>query len=208
MAINPNKPVQSSGFDSKSISDMNKVSKTALEAVADLVYDADGDKTGFDDVKKAFNKLSPEEKTAFTIGSGITGTALPLLSLLGEELGKGAANVAKGLDKTADSVKKEVKHKYAHPPEEKLAEKVKNALQDAGDAVEEFADDLTDGSTLRDGKKGVKRFLRDNLTERTPAEKFGDDVKDFFEDAGDAISDFVDDVQDGRITKKIKKAFE
>lgn len=204
MAINPNKPVQPSGFDRNSISEMNNVSKKALEAVGDLVYDADGDDTGFDDVKEAYQQLTGAEKAAFTAGAVLTGGALPAVSLIGE----GVVEAAKGAQKLGQKAAEAVQEKYSHPPEEKAAKEIEKKLHKVGDKLEEFGDDLKDGRTFRDVGKGGKRFFRDNFTERTPAEKFKDDVSDFFEDAGDAVSDFIDDVKDGRIQKKIKHAIE
>ena len=82
MAINPNQPVRSTGFDRNSLADLNKVTRTAFEALTDLVHDADGDQTGLDDVKKALDQLSPQEKVAFGVGTLLSGGALPFVSLL------------------------------------------------------------------------------------------------------------------------------
>ncbi|MBF2051894.1 MAG: hypothetical protein IGS03_00340 [Candidatus Sericytochromatia bacterium] len=82
MAINPNQPVRPTGFDRNSLADLNKVTRTAFEALTDLVHDADGDQTGLDDVKKALDQLSLQEKVAFGVGTLLSGGALPFASLL------------------------------------------------------------------------------------------------------------------------------
>lgn len=187
--------VTPSGFDSNSWSQINQVTRTAIEAVADQVYDADGDNTGFDDVKAAYNQLSPEEQATFTMGAVLTGGAAPAVSLLAEE----------GVE-VAQSAVEAAQEKYSSPPPEaEAAEKIKKAMQNAGDKAEEFVDDLGDGRVFRDAGKTGKRFIRDNFTERTPGEKLMDNISDAIEDAGDAISDFVDDVQDGRMARKIER---
>ena len=205
MAINSNRPVQPSGFDKNSVSDMNKVTKTALEAVADKIYDADGDNTQFSDVKKAFNKLSPEEKVAFSAGSALTGGALPAVSLVGEETLE-VAKEAKG------TIEKQVEKKYKNPPEAKAVEGLKNFFEDAVDKAEEFIDDVKDGRIARDISKNVKRFHRDNFTEQGPLDKIKNKIGDAAEDAAHAAADLADDIADGRtghnIEKKIKRTFD
>lgn len=205
MAINSNRPVQPSGFDKNSVSDMNKVTKTALEAVADKIYDADGDNTQFSDVKKAFNKLSPEEKVAFSAGSALTGGALPAVSLIGEESLE-VAKEAKG------AIEKHAEKKYKNPPEAKAAESLKNFFEDVSDKAEEFIDDVKDGRIARDISKNVKRFHRDHFTEQGPLDKIKNKIGDAAEDAAHAAADLADDIADGRtgqnIEKKIKRALD
>ena len=107
MDINSYRPVQrSAGFDKNSVSDMNKVSKAALEAVADFVYDVDGDNTGLKDVNKALGNLSGDENIAYLVGTVATGGALPVLSLIGEGLVDGVKYAANGIVEVSKQVKK------------------------------------------------------------------------------------------------------
>lgn len=208
MAIN-NNPIKSTV---ESFKQMNQVVKTAAEAVVDQVHDFDGDKTGLDDVKAEAAKLSGKEQVALTIGTIATGGALPVISLVTEGAVKVAGSTAKevgsGLNKAGEKVSQAVKEKYSNPPEKPLADKIGKELKKAGEKLEEKVDDLKDGRTFHQVKKDVKRGLRDTFTEQTPLEKFTNGVKDAFEDAGDAIGDVVDDIQDGRMQKKIRKAFD
>jgi len=207
MAINPNKPVQPQ-FDKQSVSEINKVTKTALEAVADVIYDADGDQTSLKDVKKAINNLSPGEKVALTAGTVLTGGALPVLSLIGEGTVKVAKGAAETGEKAMQKMSEAVKEKYSNPPEKKLAEELGKTLKDAGDSIEEFVDDLKDGRIYRDVSKNAKRFWRDNFTDPSPAEKVANKIKDKVEDLGHAAADAADDIKDGRMGKKIRKALD
>lgn len=202
MAINPNRPVQPSGFDKSSVSDMNKVTKTAIEAVADKIYDADGDDTQFSDVKKAFNKLSSEEKVALSAGSALTGGALAAVSLFGEEVVK----------EVKVAIENHPEKKYKNPPESKALEGFKNFLEDVADKAEAFVDDVKDGRIARDVSKNVKRFHRDNFTEQGPLDKIKNKIGDAAEDAAHAAADLADDIADGRtgrhIEKKIQRTFD
>ncbi len=197
MAIN-NNPIKSTV---ETFKQMNQVVKTTVEATADLFHDADGDKTDLDDIKREAGKLSGGEQVALTVGTIATGGALPVLSLLTE----GAATLT---NKAGEAVSKAVKDKYSNPPEKPLADKLGKELKKAGDKIEEAVDDLKDGRTYRDVKKEVKRGIRDNFTEQTPLQKVGSQLRDGFEDAIDNLSDIVDDIQDGRMEKKIRKAFD
>ena len=226
MAINSNRPVQPSGFDKNSVSDMNKVTKTAIEAVTDKIHDADGDQTSFKDVKKEFAKLSPEEKVAFSAATALTGGAAAMVSMIAEEGKELAQNLSEKISKNPESndkklqeasgkikqaaqeIQKQVKQKYEHPPEEKIVEKLKDMMQDAGDALEEFADDVMDGRIGRDVNKTVTRFVRDNFTEQSKAEKFKNTIKDAAIDTKDAAADALDDIVDGRAARKIKHAID
>jgi hypothetical protein len=208
MAIN-NNPIKSTV---ETFKQMNQVVKTTVEATADLFHDADGDKTDLDDIKREAGKLSGTEQVALTVGTIATGGALPVLSLLTEGAvtltNKAAKEVGSGLNKAGEAVSQAVKDKYSNPPEKPLADKLGKELKKAGDKIEEAVDDLKDGRTYRDVKKEVKRGIRDNFTEQTPLQKVGSQLRDGFEDAIDNLSDIADDIQDGRMGKKIRKAFD
>lgn len=205
MAINGNRPLQPSGFDKNSISDINKVTKKAIEAVADKIHDADGDNTQFSDVKAAFQELSTQEKVAFSAGTALTGGALAAVSLIGEEVAETGKEVGK-------AVQKQVKEKYKKPPEAPIIDTLKNAFEDVADRVEEFVDDVKDGRIARDVNKNVKRFHRDNFTEQSKLDKIKNKISDAAEDAAHAAADLADDIADGRvghnIEKKVKRAFD
>lgn len=181
------------GFDKNSWTDINAVTKKTLEAIADKVYDADGDNSSFADVKTAYQKLSPEEKATFSVGTFLTGGAAPVMSLFAETLVDNAEPIHKAIEK-----------KYANPPEKKAAEQLQIAFEKAGQHIEEFVDDVRDGRTYRDIKKEGQRFWRDNFTQRSPEQKLADKVSDACEDACDKVADFFDDVRDGRLLQKIK----
>lgn len=228
MAVNNNRPVQpNGGFDKNSIKDMNNVAAKAIEAVADKIYDADGDKTSFKDVGKAASHLSPSEKVAMAAGSLATAGALPMISLgvekaadafkewskepedgkVKEAAKKAAQTTDKAVDKAGQAVKKaaeQVKKKYENPPEKELVKDLKDLGQKVGDAVEEFADDLMDGRIARDVTKNAKRFWRDNFTEQSKLDKIKNKVSDAAEDAAHAAADALDDIADGRTARKIK----
>ena len=205
MAINPNRPImpEQGGLDNSSMSKINKVTKTALEAVADKIYDADGDKTSFKDVSKAYNTLNPAEKLTLKVGAAGAGV-LPALSLVAEEAVSVGDHVIKGANKLAKEGSKVLTEKYKHPPEEKLIKDTKNFLEKMGDGLEEFADDVIDGRVLRDVNKATSRFVRDNFTDRNVLEKAADAVKDVAEDAAHAAADMADDIADGRVARQIK----
>lgn len=190
MAINPNKPVQPSGFDKNSVSDMRNVVSKAAEAIADKVYDADGDNTELKDVGKAFNKLSPAEKTAFTAGTLVTGGALPALSLAIDGVGLAAKKVGEGLNAAAEAVS---------PEKQKASEKqLKEAAQEAKKAAEKTGKEV--------GKAAEK--IADKVKEKyknPPEAKLAEKIEDWAQDVGDAIEEFADDVKDGRIMRDIEK---
>lgn len=206
MSINPNRPVQPSADFKQSISDMNKVTKTALEAVTDTLHDADGDRTGFNEVKAAFQELSTQEKIAFSTGGAVVGAAIASLSLVGEKI----ADVAK---ETGQAIEKQMDKKYkSPPPESKMVESLKNVFEDIVDSAEELIDDVKDGRIARDVTKNVKRFHRDHFTEQSPIDKMKNKIGDAAEDTLHAASDLADDIADGRtgqhIEKKVKRAFD
>jgi hypothetical protein len=200
MAIN-NNPIKSTV---ESFKQMNKVATTAIEAAADQICDFDGDKTGAHDVNAEVAKLSHNEKVALTVGTIATGGALPVVSLIVE----GGAHAVQSLGRNARKLTEAVQEKYSHPPEKPLADKLSKALNHAGDKIEEAVDDLKDGRTLRDAKKGISRGVRDTFKHQTPAEKIGNTIKDGFEDAVDGVSDVIDDIKDGRMMNKIRHAFD
>ncbi len=200
MAIN-NNPLKDIG---QSFQQMNKLVKTAAEAVADQVYDADGDKKSLKDVKAEAAKLSAGEQLALAAGTIATGGALPVISLLAE----GGIEAVKAAPEAAEKVKAAVEEKYKNPPEKPLIDKAGKEIKKIANKVEEGLDDLVDGRTFRDVNKKGERWLRDNFSKQTPLEKLGHKIGDAAEDAGHAIGDFVDDVKDGRIQRKIKQAFE
>ena len=140
MSINPNRPVQPSADFKQSLADINKVTHTAIEAVADLFYDADGDKTGFNEVKEAFQELSTQEKVAFSAGGAVLGTAIASLTLVGEKI----ADVTQEAGKT---IGKEIGKRYKNPPEAKMAESLKQAFNDVVNGVEKFVDNLANDRT-------------------------------------------------------------
>lgn len=205
MSINSNRPTQPSGDFKQSIANINKVTHTAIEAVADKIYDVDGDDTQFSDVKEAFQELSPQEKVAFGAGGAVLGTAIASFSLVGEKI----ADVAQEAGKT---IEKEISKRYKRPPEAKLVESLKNAFEDIVDGAEAFIDDVKDGRIARDVSKNVQRFHRDHLTEQSPLEKVKNKMGDAAEDAVHAAADLADDIADGRtgqqIEKKVKRAFD
>ena len=200
MAIN-NNPLKNIG---QTFQQMNKVVKTAAEAVADQIYDVDGDKTGLKEIKAEATKLSDGEQRALAAGTIATGGALPVVSLLAE----GSIEAVKAAPKAAEKVKEAVQEKYKNPPEKPLIDKAGKEIKKIANKVEEGLDDLVDGRTFRDVNKKGERFLRDNFTKQTPLEKLGHKIGDAAEDTGDAIGDFMDDIKDGRIQRKIKQAFE
>lgn len=205
MSINPNRPVQPSADFKQSITDMNKVSKTAVEAVTDLFHDADGDKTGLKEVKEAFQELSTQEKIAFGAGGAVVGAAIASISLVGEKASEIGQEAGKAIEAQMDK-------KYKNPPEAKMAESLKNVFEDIVDGAEEFIDDVKDGRIARDVTKNVKRFHRDHLTEQGPIDKIKNKIGDAAEDAVHAAADLADDIADGRtghqIEKKVKRAFD
>ncbi len=205
MSINPNRPVQPSADFKQSITDMNKVSKTAAEAVTDLFHDADGDKTGFKEVKEAFQELSTQEKIAFGAGGALVGAAIASISLVGEKASEIGQEAGKAIESQMDK-------KYKNPPESKMVESLKNVFEDIVDGAEEFIDDVKDGRIARDVTKNVKRFHRDHLTEQGPIDKIKNKIGDAAEDAVHAAADLADDIADGRtghqIEKKVKRAFD
>lgn len=208
MSINPSRPVQPTQTTAdfkKSISDMNKVTGTAIEALADKIHDADGDNTQLSDVKTAFQKLSTQEKVAFGAGGAVLGAAIASISLVGEKVGDAYEEASKAVEKQVDK-------KYKNPPEAKIADSVKNVFEDIVDSAEEFIDDVKDGRIARDVSKNVKRFHRDHFTEQGPLDKIKNKIGDAAEDAAHAAADLADDIADGRtghkIEKKVKRAFD
>lgn len=230
MSINPNRPVQptqNAADFKKSIADMNKVTGTAIEALADKIHDADGDNTQLSDVKTAFQKLSTQEKVAFGAGGAVLGAAIASISLVGEKVGDAYEEATKAVGKKAGetykeatkavkeaskAVEKQVDKKYKNPPEAKIVESIKNTFEDIVDGAEEFIDDVKDGRIARDVSKNVKRFHRDHFTEQGPLDKVKNKIGDAAEDAAHAAADLADDIADGRtghkIEKKVKRAFD
>lgn len=192
MAINNNKPVQAT---ESTLHKYNKVIKTAVEAVADQIHDADGDQTGFQDVKDAFNQLSPAEKAVASVGSlavvagagvgskdvfkGALGAAaaLPVVSLVSEEaieLGHKAVNA--------------IKEHYKNPPEKPLADQLEKGLHKAGGLGQKAAE-------------AVKEHYQ-----HPPEKPLADQLEKGLKKAGDKIEETVDDLKDGRTARDVKKS--
>jgi hypothetical protein len=209
MSINSNRPLlsPSPGFK-QSMSDMGKVTHTAIEAVTDLFHDANGHITEFKEVKEAFQELSTKEKIVFSAGGAIIGGAMTSLSLVDNAVD----TVADKAQEVGKAVEKQVEKKYKSPPEAKIVESVKNVFEDIVDGAEAFIDDVKDGRIARDVTKNVKRFHRDHFTEQGPLDKIKNKIGDAAEDAVHAASDLVDDIADGRtghqIEKKVKRTFD
>ncbi|PKL76740.1 MAG: hypothetical protein CVV27_08725 [Candidatus Melainabacteria bacterium HGW-Melainabacteria-1] len=147
-------------------------------------------------------ELCPSEKVA--VKSTAEGTANCLVCIVDDETLQKAGELGK---KVGEKISDTVKEHYKNPPEKQLIDKTKDFLSDVGDTLEEFADDVVDGRLTRDIGKGAKRFWRDNFTEQSPTDKFKNKIKDAAEDTVDAAADVIDDIKDGRLQKKVVKAF-
>lgn len=121
MAID-NNPLKKIG---QTFQQMNRLVKTAAEAVADQVYDIDGDKTGLQAVKAEAAKLSEGEKIALVAGTIATGGALPVVSLLAEE----GIEAAKAAPKLTEKVKQAIQEKYKNPPEKPILDKIQQEIK-------------------------------------------------------------------------------
>jgi hypothetical protein len=179
MAINNNKPVQPMQQAGESLQKMNKVTKTAIEAVTDKIYDADGDKTSFKDVKKAADQLSTSEKVALGAGIAMTGGALAAVSLIAEEglevgkkIGTGAGEIAK---KTAEAVQK----KYSEPPEKKMAEALEKEGRKILKDLEKFGDKMGD--------------YMDKKYSNPPEKKAAEHLQKLFQETHKGLKDIIKD---------------
>lgn len=195
MAINSNRPLQptqgpkdSSGFDKNSVSNMNSVTKKAIEAVTDLFHDADGDKSDLKAVKQEYAKLSPQEKVAFSTATALTGGAAAMVSLLAEEGLEAAQKISKTFSKKEDSsegklqqasgklkqaaqaMQEQIKHKYDNPPEAKAAQALKKLAHEAGDSVKKCVSDIKENRVLQNLHQNVGHSVKGESSEQSKAD--------------------------------------
>lgn len=151
--------------------------------------------------KKAGEKatLNPAEKVAIGAAAaavgGAVGAAAAAVCLVDDD-------VLDKVKETSSKMKEGIKEHYKHSPEEKAFDSIKKFGKQAGEAIEEFVDDVKDGRVARDVSKSAKRFVRDHFTEQSKTDKFSNLVKDAAEDLKDAADDLADDIKDGRIKGK------
>lgn len=154
MNININKIKELVKDTTDSLKKMNEVVRKTIEAGVDKIHDFDGDNTTMKDVKEAFNKLTPEEKTIFTTGTVVTGGALPLVSLGVEETVEVGKKAVKGVEHGVKKVNNEVID---------TAQKMNNVLKTAAEAIADKIHDFDgDNISLKDVKEAIKKL--------TPAE--------------------------------------